>query len=176
MANSYSSINLVKKNIPFSDRFIAWALTAGRFLVVATELIALAAFIYRFSLDRQLIDLHSQIKQKQSIVDHFKKEEDIYRDLQERIILSSNFSKLENSTITAFKEITDFTPKDITVNSFGLAQKQVSINATAYSTTSLSTFINTLKNYKKVQSVNIGSIENKTTAGYIIVSINVILK
>lgn len=176
MTASSVSINFVKKDTPFLDRFIAWALTIGRFLVVVTELIALSAFIYRFSLDRELIDLHSKIKQEQAIVDYFKKNEDTYRNLHDRIALAKNFSKLGDNTIQIFKDITDFTPKDILLNSLGLYRNRIAINATAHSTSSLSAFINTLKTYKKIQSVNVDSIENKTSSGFIVVSINAFLK
>ena len=176
MAIPSTSINLVKKDVPFLDKFMVWALTIGRFLVVVTELVALSAFIYRFSLDRQLIDLHSKIKQQQAIVGYFKKNEETYRNLQDRLTLSSTFSKLGDTTLQTFKDITDFTPKDILFNNFGLYQNRISMNATAYSTTSLSTFINSLNSYKKIQSVSIDSIENKTSSGFIVVSITASLK
>ena len=69
MASIKPSINLFKdKNKNFFDLFIKWALSIGRVVVIATEAIALSAFLYRFSLDQQLIDLNDKIVQKQALV------------------------------------------------------------------------------------------------------------
>lgn len=171
-----TSINLVKKEVPFLDKFIAWALTIGRLLVVITELIALSAFIYRFSLDRQLIDLHSKIKQQEAIVNHFKSNEDAYRNLQERLALSKTFSKLSDNIGQTFKDVTGFAPKDILFSNLSFHRNRITINANAYSTSSLSSFINSLKNYRKIQTVSVDSIENKISSGFIIVSITAFLK
>ena len=52
MENSPASINLVKKNEKSSvDKFINWTLSIGRLIVIITEIIAISAFLYRFSLD-----------------------------------------------------------------------------------------------------------------------------
>jgi hypothetical protein len=39
-----------------------WTIDAGRAIIVGIELIALAALGYRFVIDRQIVDLHDQIK------------------------------------------------------------------------------------------------------------------
>jgi hypothetical protein len=56
-------INLLKKKSNRSlDVFVRWAITGGRFLVILTETIALGAFLFRFNLDRQIVDLSDRIK------------------------------------------------------------------------------------------------------------------
>ncbi|MDE2025485.1 MAG: hypothetical protein KGJ07_03255, partial [Patescibacteria group bacterium] len=78
-----TTINLVRGRRPrVLDQFVGWALTIGRVVVILTELIALGAFLYRFGLDRQLVDLHDKIAQEQSIVDLLKQNENSYRNLQ----------------------------------------------------------------------------------------------
>src|SRR5258708_19931440 len=107
-----SDINLLGRNVSFVDRFVNWALTVGRAVVIATEVIALSAFLYRFSLDRQLIDIHSKIKQEQAVVGYLKPNEDIYRNLQTRLSLASSFSPQSRDEIKLIKYIVDFTPQD----------------------------------------------------------------
>ena len=88
------SINLLKQQTSLVDRFIDWALTIGRLLVILTEIVALSAFIYRFSLDRQLIDLHSKITQEQAIANYLNNNEKKYRNLQDRLAIATNYSTL----------------------------------------------------------------------------------
>src|SRR3989344_1080687 len=117
MSKKHLSINLLKaKEISFLDKFLNWALTVGRLVVIATELIALFAFIYRFSLDRQLIDLHSKIKQEEAIVNSLKESEQSYRNLQDRLAAAAKFSETGGEEYTVFKDIISFIPQGMSLN------------------------------------------------------------
>lgn len=52
-------------------RFLSWALSTGRYLVIASELVVIVAFLARFWLDRTLIDLRELRLQKEAIVDSY---------------------------------------------------------------------------------------------------------
>jgi predicted negative regulator of RcsB-dependent stress response len=94
MAKNSASINLLRNDKKETvEHIINWAVTIGRVLVVVVELAALAAFLYRFTLDNQLQDLHSKIKQEQAIIEIQKKNEDTYRNLQDRLSIISSFTK-----------------------------------------------------------------------------------
>ncbi len=177
MPNKSPSINLLKnKEISFFDKFINWILTIGRLIVILTELVALSAFIYRFSLDRKLIDLHSKIKQEQTIVSYLKDNEAKYRDLQDRLLLASKFSTASKERIKIFKDIIGFTPKDMTFNNLIFYKNRVNINADVQSTPSLTAFVNSLKSYPNITSVSLDTIENKPLSNIIAVSITANLK
>ncbi|MBI1982296.1 MAG: hypothetical protein HYY87_03730 [Candidatus Levybacteria bacterium] len=171
------AINLVKgQDKGFLDKFINWALTVGRLVVILTELVALLAFLYRFSLDRQLIDLHDQISQKQAVVKLLKQNEDAYRSIQERLFLTSTLIKSGQETTQIFSDILNFAPPDFTFNNILLSQDTVRIDASAQSVSSLTGFIRDIKSYKKTSSVSLDKIENKTVGSAIAVSITVRLK
>jgi Tfp pilus assembly protein PilN len=168
------SINLVKKKVDFVDEFIKWALSIGRLLVILTELVALFTFIYRFSLDRQLIDLHTKIKQEQAIVSAFKEQEDTYRNLQERLAIASDASSTNQNKVKIITDIEDNTPSDITYDSISLFENGIRIQASIHSISSLSEFVDYLKSYKGVSSVSIDKIENKASTATISVGITVL--
>ena len=44
-------------------RFLIWALTVGRWIVIVTELIVITAFLSRFKLDRDLANLYEKIRE-----------------------------------------------------------------------------------------------------------------
>lgn len=177
MLNKSSSINLAKgKGISFWDKFINWTLTIGRLVVILTELVALSAFLYRFSLDRKLIDLHGKIKQEQTVVRFLKKNEDKYRNLQDRLLLISDFSRKGKEKVQLFKDIVDLAPKETTFNNFSLYNDRVSIVANMQSSSFLTSFVNKLKNYPNISSISIDKIENKPQNALITVSITAMLK
>lgn len=170
------SINLAKKKIDFFDVFLKWALTAGRVIIIITEVIALSAFLYRFSLDRQIIDLHDTIKQKQTIINNFKANEDKFRNFQERISFASQFSDEGKTKIKMFKDIIGFATPDIIFNSLLLSEDAIKIELRVRSLSPLSKFVNALRNYSPIKTISIDKIENKTSIGIIAVTITATLK
>ena len=177
MLNKSPSINLLKnKEVGFFGEFINWTLTIGRIVVILTEGIALAAFLYRFSLDRRLSDLHDQIKQKQAILSPLKSNEAKYRNLQDRLFLVSNFSSLSMERNKILKDILNLTPQGITLNNLSLNKNSININANVQAIPSLTLFVSLLKNYPSTDTLNLGSIEKKPLANLIIVSITADLK
>lgn len=163
------SINLLKnKQGTFVNKFIDWALTIGRLLVILTELIALSAFLYRFSLDRQLIDLHSKIKQQEAIVKTFKNNEDKYRNLQDRLALASNFSNDGVEKIKIFQDILNFVPDGVKLGNLVMHEKRIGINATAQNTASLDLFTNSLKSYTRLKKLNLDNIQISLAKGLIV--------
>lgn len=171
------SINLLEgRRKGFLDKFINWALTIGRFIVIITEAIALLAFLYRFSLDRQLIDLHSKIKQEQIVVSSLKENEKEYRNLQERLALASKFTDKGEQTVKIFKETVALAPKDFVFSNLTLSEDRLTINASVQRIASLTTFIKTLRNYPSISTLSLDKIENKISSGRIAVGITATLK
>ena len=166
MSNSLPSINLAKnKQIPVLDKFLDWVLTIGRLIVIVTEVIAVIVFVYRFSLDDKLVNLHSAIKQKQAIISVLKNDEDKYRNLQQRIAVASTFSIKtikSNQTIT---DIVSLIPNEIKINNLILNKDRVDLSINVISVSSLENFINSLKNYQNIKSISINNIENKPSVG-----------
>lgn len=170
------SINLVKKKIDYFDEFIKWSLSIGRLVVILTEAVALITFIYRFSLDRQLIDLHSKILQETTIVESLKDQEEIYRNLQDRVALAQTVSKESGERVKVYSDIQKNIPQDAIFNNLSVFEEGARINATFKSVLGISRFVDFLKNYEKIESVSIDKIENKSSSASILVGITVIFK
>lgn len=160
---SSTSINLLKNKENFLDEALRWALTVGRLLVIIAEIVAFSSFIYRFSLDRTLIDLHSKVNQEQAIVASLKDQEAKYKNLQERISLAAKISNSGNKNVKIFNDVADLTPDDITYNSLTIAGNEIRIDASVKSISSLTQLMGSLRKYPQISSVNIDSITNKTT-------------
>lgn len=174
--NSNPGINLVSLRISFVDKFIDWVLSIGRAVVIITEIVALSAFLYRFSLDRQLIDVHSKIKQEQAILNYSKISEDKYRNLQDRIQISSQFSKLGENEVKTLKDIISLAPNGISFNNLTVSGDKIKIDASVNIVSQLGVFIDSLRSYPSISSVSIDKIENQTTNSLITVGITGSLK
>ena len=172
MANTINSINLLpNKGEGFLTQFINWALTIGRLLVILTETLALGTFLYRFSIDMKIIDLHDQIKNKSLIVKSLKASEDKYRDLQDRLTLIKKYDDAGSKTPTIFRDIIEMGRGQITFKNITVAFDKVRVEAQAPSSNALSQFIVSLKKYSAISSISIDHVENKSSGGYISVGI-----
>lgn len=170
------SINLVKKKVDYIDGFIKWSLSIGRLVVILTETVALMTFVYRFSLDRQLIDLHSKILQERSIVASLKDQEEIYRNLQERVALAQEVSKQSSERVKVYSDVQKNIPQDATFNNLSVFEQGIRISTTFKSVSGVSKYVDFLKNYEGVESVSIDKIENKSSSASILVGITVLFK
>lgn len=176
----FPSINLVKKRGNFVDKFIDWTLTVGRGVIILTEAVALSAFIYRFSLDDNLVNLHDQISQEQSVVSAFKDQENLYRDLQDRLAFIKTRSQQTIAKTTqltkVFNDIKAFIPDNILVDNLSLSDQSLKISASTQSLTALGALIQQLRNYPAIASISLDNIQNKTSTATIAVNISATLK
>ncbi len=177
MAEKDTTINLLPRNSEsFMSQFFNWALSIGRLLIILTEMVALATFIYRFSLDMQIVNLHDKIKSESFILDNFKSAETSFIDLQKRLSTVKQYTPIGNRTATIFNDIITMgkgkiTFKDITVNT-----QNASIEIQAPSVDSLTQFVNILKSYPLVTTVSIDKVQNSATNAQVTLIITATLK
>jgi len=166
MPTNLPSINLAKdkENSSF-DKFIDWTLAIGRLVVIITEVIAVGAFIYRFSLDEKLVNLHSEIKKRQITISSLRNDENKFRNLQDRIALASSFSEKGIKTSQNITNFAKLIPEQVKINNLSLNKDQVNTNADVASVSLLSDFINSLKNSNTIKSISIDNIENNPSVG-----------
>lgn len=166
MPNTLPSINLVKnKKTPLFDKFMDWALTIGRLIVILTEVVAVIAFVYRFSLDEQLVNLHDQIKQQQNIVFALKNDENRYRNLQDRLALAATFSEKSIQSNQAITDIANPMPGRVNINNLVLNKGKENIHIDVTSVSALADFVDSLKNNRNFKSISIDNIESKPSFG-----------
>lgn len=171
------TINLAKnRGDTFWDRFISWALTAGRVVVILTEGIALLAFLYRFTLDKQLVDLHDHIAQQTAVVNLLKNNEATFRNLQNRLDIAKSVMNTTDQFTKVFTDILGVIPDDMDVTTFQMTSDTVRIEGTVLSITSLRTLVDKLKAYPLVTSVSLDKIQTNTSTATVGVTLTVLLK
>jgi hypothetical protein len=177
MAEKTQTINLLPHDSEsFMTQFFNWALSIGRLLIILTEIVALATFIYRFSLDQQLVNFHDKINSESFILDNFQSAETTFIDIQDRLTAVQRYSALGTRTEDVFTTITKMgqgkvTFKDLTVNT-----QTATIEVEAPSPSILSGFVNSLKSYPLVTSVSIDKVETSPSNAQITVLITAGLK
>jgi hypothetical protein len=172
MPEKMKPINLLpQKGEGFVNQFLSWALTIGRLLIILVETLALGTFLYRFSIDMKIIDLHDNIKTQSIIVRQFKDTEDTIRNLQDRLALAKQYDAVGKNAPTMFSEVIEMGRNKITFKNIATSDGTLKIEAQAPNSSALSQFVNNLKRYPGVTSVIIDNVENRTTNSVIIMNI-----
>lgn len=172
-----NTINLLpKKNDAFLTQFLGWSLTIGRLLVIVTETLALSVFLYRFSIDMQIIDLHDKIKNASIIVSNFKEGEDAYRDLHARLSFAKEYDNKKDKKLIVLQDIIEMGAGKVTFKSIIVNSEGVQIEARAQSARLLSVFTNQLKNYQEITNVSVERVENKTSSSLVTIGISADIK
>lgn len=160
----------------FFEKFISWAFTVGRVLVIFTETIALTALLYRFGLDYRIIDLRDSIKAKQNIVSALKNDEEKFRNLQARIAYAGSIDREKNNIPHVIADVLKMATGRLSFNSLTVSQNSIKIDATTQSVPRLTSFLNLLREHPEIDTVSLDKIENKTSVATIAVSITATLK
>lgn len=172
MAKDMHSINLLpNKGQGFTDQFLVWALSIGRLLIILIETLALSVFLYRFSIDRKIIDLNDEIKKQSAIVAQFKNTEDTARNLHERLDLAKKTQEETDATTSLFSDIIEMGRGKVTFGNVLVSNQLVKIELQSKSSSALNTFVNSLKTHPDIRAVSIDNLENKITSAAIFMSI-----
>lgn len=169
---STASINLLKSKSNLAEEVVKWAFNIGRLLIIIVEIVAFSAFIYRFSLDRRLVDLHDSIEQKQNTIASLEKQENEFRALQDRISLSTFASTDGVRSLNVINQIVSFTPSGIKFDSFIVGENKAELIVIANTMSDFSAFLKSLQDYDQIDSVNITQIDSKNNSVNINMTIN----
>ncbi len=166
MADSLNvNINLIgKPKVSFSQDFLKWTFNIGRAIIVTTEIVALGALAYRFYIDRQIIDLHDQIKRQQLFVESQADKEAGYRSIQDRL---TNIKITEENTnikidimndILHTIELGNFSSTNLSID-----QNSIKLDGVTFSIFTINAFIEGLKKNPNVSSISLDDVASTAT-------------
>ncbi len=161
MLSAQVTINLLPKD-PFLStpmgKLLRWATTAGRYLVIFTELIVVVCFGSRFTLDRQITDLNSSILQKRVIIESYGNLETNVRSVQQKI---DQYSQIETQSnlADAFPKLISVIPPDIRLERLTIQPNSVSFAGKATTQEILNGFIRNLQTSPDLANVEMSPID-----------------
>ncbi|MBU0618954.1 PilN domain-containing protein [Patescibacteria group bacterium] len=148
-------------------RIVTWAITVGRYIVIATELIVIIAFLSRFYFDRVLTDLNEEIKQKLAVVESFATLEKEVEAVHKRTTLAKELLAGELAVFTHISKLGQITPPDVTFELLSFDKQEVKINGIALSKKGAANFLNALKTNPEFTGLNLTNLSSKKSQGEI---------
>jgi hypothetical protein len=87
-----SKVNLVPPSefeSGFWGKFLKWAVTTGRYMIILTEMVVIIAFLMRFKLDEDMRNLNEQINGQVAFLQSQSNQEIQFKRLQKKIVLAN---------------------------------------------------------------------------------------
>ncbi len=139
-------------------RILKWALSSFRMIVIATELIVMAAFLSRFWLDATNSDLNETISQKKAVIASFAETEKKFRTFQKQIEV---FAKSTASTQKSeyLNLITSLIPSGVILSSITDNENSVQIVGYSGGEQYISQFLKNLSSAGKFKDVSLNKID-----------------
>lgn len=156
------NINLLPKDPFFSTIFgkvLRWALSAGRYIVIFTELVVIISFITRFTLDRKVTDLNSAIEKKRQIILAYGDLEESFRTVQEKITQYKQ-TEQETNMVDTFANLSAVVPDGILLTELAVRPTSVTISGRTYSQNSFNILVNNLQLSPDFFNINIGEVQS----------------
>jgi len=141
-------------------RLVKWTLTIGRYIVIATELIVITAFISRFKFDRDLSDLYEEIEIQQARIKSSEEFEKEFRLIQNRLKVIKELDKRKIDPSKILTSAADLIPLNVTLENLQFDRETGKLTFTGYSLSEsgLAAFINNLKQSDYFNNIEIESI------------------
>lgn len=159
------SINLIPKDPFFHTplgRALQWALSAGRYIVIFTELIVIISFAARFTLDRQITDLNSTILDQQSLIEGYGQLESDFRVAQAKI---ENVKEIEQDVniVDVFERLSEVTPQDVTLSQLSIRPDSILVTGKTLSQSSFNLLVNNLQLSPRFNNVSVSKVESESS-------------
>ena len=142
-------------------KFLTWALTFGRYIIIFTELIVILAFIFRFKLDLDLQKINSEVERKLAIIQSQKELENNIRLVQSRYGQVQKIQTENKISVKILEELAQITPLDVIFTNLSIKNDTLEIQGVGLSKIGISTFIYKLGLSGLFMDVNIESISSK---------------
>lgn len=161
---SKKQVNLLPKDeFEFSTtgRFLKWAISVGRWIVVFTEFIVICAFLSRFYFDTELSNLFDDLRQKQAITESAQAFEENFQQTQNKTKIVKNLLAQMSEPSFLITEICSLIPLNISLTEMSINGNSLKLAGNSFSEDDLQVFLSGLVNSPKLTEVTLTDISSQ---------------
>lgn len=137
----------------FSEQFLSFILTYGRYIIIITQIIVLSVFFFRFKIDRDHTDLKELVSQRQAIVESLSDLETEVRRVQGRLVNIKNISASSDALLKVVRFLQQKTPADTVFTTLVLSSDDINFQAASGNLRSFSFMLSQLQKDQKFSEV-----------------------
>ena len=165
-----ATINLLPKSevdSSFWGKFLKWALTSGRYIIILTEVVVIAAFLSRFKLDSDLADLAERVEGKKKILEALSENERLFRLAQARLGAVAGLTGKQLGSMPILIDLDSSIPDNggVVIDRVGVSSSEISLGGTSRSEAGLGELLTRLSRNPKWKSVELSDISTDVEKG-----------
>lgn len=130
------SINLLPPSefeLSFWGKFLKWGVNAGRYILIVTEMVVIAAFLSEFKLNDELDNLSQTLQGQKNILQSMAPVEDEYRQVAARLSAANTMLKAQMGAGQILDKLVGTVPAEVKLTSVIIDMKGVTLDATTTS-------------------------------------------
>ena len=149
----------------FWGRFLKWAVTTGRYIIILTELVVIIAFLSRFKLDEDLRNLNEQINGQVSYLQLQTDQEQEFLGIQKRLKLAEKMWLSRVGVAEYLDYLEEKIPPDVAVKVRTVTPGELAFTASTLNEGGLGRLLATMSADMKWASVDVTELTNSKTNG-----------
>lgn len=155
---------LIREGFEYSTagKTLSWLLSAGRAIVIFTELVVIIAFLSRFWLDRQLTDLVEANAAKTSQIQASKTFENDFRSVQTRLTTYQNIDNSKLGSAKLIKQFSGLLPADVQIEQIVASPGKVKLTGITLSEAGLAGFLKAIDSQGNFKNAALTDVSLKT--------------
>ncbi len=167
-------INLLPQSefeVSFVGRFLHWAITSGRYIIILVEAIVIIAFLSRFKLDQELSDLSASIEGEKRIIASQSEQEKGFREIQKKLDVAQTMLNSQMKLSEQLDGLLATLPQEVKLESLFIRTSDISLAGTTNSETALGQMLLAMgknPNWKELNLTNL-STENGSVISFSLV-------
>ncbi len=114
-------------------RFLSWAVSWGRYILILVELVVIIAFLSRFKLDRDTTNLKETIAGQVAIVKAASDSESKFRSTQSRLKAAATIIGSQTGLGANLDRVSEKIPPGVGLTQLNLGEKEITLTATTVS-------------------------------------------
>jgi hypothetical protein len=157
------SINLLPKDSFESSQIgivLSWLLTIGKWSVIVTQLVVMGAFLWRFSLDRELTDLKKSIAKNVAVIKSYEQIEREFVLTQKRLDIAKTVITQQKAVMDELELLAKVTPFDVWYEKLTITPTQTNISAYSRSLPGFSTLLSLIQSDTRYSGVSVARIQD----------------
>lgn len=157
------AINLLPRDSFESSQvgiILSWLLSFGKWAVIVTQLIVMGAFLWRFSLDRELTDLKKSIAKNVAIIKSYEQIERDFVLTQKRLATAKTVIAQQKAITEELSTLASVTPLDVWYEKLTITPTSTTLSAYSRSLPGFSQFLSAIQKDNRYSSVSVARIQD----------------
>lgn len=151
--------------LSFWGRFLKWAVTTGRYIIILTELVVILAFLSRFKLDEDLRNVNEQIETQVNYLESEQPQLQEFLRVQKRITLLDKSIAARVEVTKMMDYLNSRTPAEVKVNQMAIAKNEITVSATTLSEVALGEMMTTMSHDGIWKSLDLSQVISDANSG-----------